>query len=157
MPPLRRKDHVDIGKLAGLIEAEAGLQQVRPPKGDGLAIQRFDVGARVGRKADADRQSAEQRFAQLHPERRLVRDCRLQVERHDDAVEESGFLQCLLELEHQGPIERGARLERVEALDQRRIMALQAFDPRQPDAISGSAVDFDSQHRRGALGVDFGA
>ncbi len=81
--------------------------------------------------------------------RRLGRR-RLQIERHDHAGEVRSVLQCMLELEHQRAIERRSRSERVETLDQGRVVALQPFDLQGADAVGRSAVDFDDQRGRGA-------
>ena len=69
---LWREDQVGIGKLAGLVDAKAGLQEVGPTESDRLSVHRLDVGAGVRREADTRGQASRQRLAQLHPDRRFV-------------------------------------------------------------------------------------
>src|SRR5512139_2690321 len=113
----RREQHVREAEAAGLVEPGSGLQDPRVPEQLVLAVGDLDARAGVRLVADADADPPEARLADDHPQRRLFRILRRQLQRGHRVGEVGSVLQQLLELDELRPLVAVARTERVETLD----------------------------------------
>ena len=112
---------------AGLVDAEAGLQLVRPAEGDRLTVDGLEVGTGVGREADARRRtawsairSAAPSAVRRRPSRRPDRCVTTTLLKYGDSC--SDCWNC----DHLRAVVGLARRKRIEAFDQGCVMALAA-------------------------------
>ena len=81
---------------------------------------------------------------------------RVEVQRSEYRREVRSFLQRLLKLDQLGAIEAFSYLERVVALDELCVVALQAGDLQLSDRLCRATVDLDGQRCRRVICIDLG-
>ncbi len=112
--------------------------------------------AGVGCNADADAEPLGARFAQRQPQRRVLGVSRVEVQRCQYCGEVRSLLERLLKFDQLRAVETLAWLERVVALDELRVVALQAGDLQFSDGIRRAAVNLDTQRCCGVICIDLG-